>query len=41
MTDMKGLYIVDSDQKALVPWLGLDAGPKDAGPKPTAEGRSP
>jgi membrane protease subunit HflK len=41
MTDMKGLYIVDSDQKAMVPWLALDSGPKDAGPKPTAEGRSP
>jgi membrane protease subunit HflK len=34
MTDMKGLYIVDSDQKAMVPWMALDAGPK-----PTAEGR--
>jgi modulator of FtsH protease HflK len=41
MAEMKGLYIVDSDQKAMVPWLGLDAGPKDAGPKPLAEGRSP
>jgi modulator of FtsH protease HflK len=41
MMDMKGLYIVDSDQKAMVPWLALDSGPKDAGPKPTAEGRSP
>ena len=41
MTDIKGLYIVDSDQKAMVPWLALDSGPKDAGPKPTAEGRSP
>ena len=41
MTEMKGLYIVDSDQKAMVPWMALDAGPKDAGPKPTAEGRSP
>jgi modulator of FtsH protease HflK len=40
MTDMQGVYIVDSDQKAMVPWLALDAGPKDAGPKPTAEGRS-
>jgi membrane protease subunit HflK len=36
MTDMKGLYIVDSDQKALVPWLGLDAGQKSPG-----EGRAP
>jgi membrane protease subunit HflK len=41
MAEMKGLYIVDSDQKALVPWLGVDAGPKESGPKPLAEGRSP
>jgi modulator of FtsH protease HflK len=41
MTDMKGLYIVDSDQKAMVPWLSLESGPKDTAPKPTAEGRSP
>lgn len=41
MTDMKGLYIVDSEQKAMVPWLSLESGPKDAAPKPTAEGRSP
>jgi membrane protease subunit HflK len=41
MAETKGLYIVDSDQKAMVPWLALDSGPKDAGPKPTAEGRSP
>lgn len=44
MTDMKGLYIVDSDQKAMIPWLGLDSGPtdspKESGPKPLAEGRS-
>src|ERR671924_393190 len=39
MTDMKGLYIVDSDQKAMVPWLSLESGPKDAAPKPTAERR--
>jgi hypothetical protein len=39
MTDMKGLYIVDSDQKAMVPWLALDSGPQDAGPKATAGGR--
>jgi membrane protease subunit HflK len=36
MTETKGLYIVDSDQKALVPWLGLDAGQKSPG-----EGRAP
>jgi modulator of FtsH protease HflK len=41
MTDMKGLYIVDSDQKAMVPWLSLESGPKDTAPKPTAEGRLP
>jgi membrane protease subunit HflK len=41
MTEMKGLYIVDSDQKAMVPWLSLESGPKESGPKPTAEGRSP
>jgi membrane protease subunit HflK len=41
MTEMKGLYIVDSDQKAMVPWLALESGPKDTAPKPTAEGRSP
>jgi membrane protease subunit HflK len=39
MTDVKGVYIVDSEQKAMVPWLALDAGPQDAGPKPTAGGR--
>jgi membrane protease subunit HflK len=41
MAETKGVYIVDSDQKALVPWLGVDAGSKDAGPKPLAEGRGP
>ena len=41
MTEMKGLYIVDSDQKAMVPWLSLESDPKESGPKPTAEGRSP
>jgi membrane protease subunit HflK len=41
MTEMKGLYIVDSDQKAMVPWLSLESGPKDTAPKPTAEGRLP
>jgi membrane protease subunit HflK len=41
MTDMKGLYIVDSDQKAMVPWLSLDSAPKEPAPKPVAEGRSP
>ena len=30
MTDflkgVKGVYIVDEDQKAMVPWIGLDSG---------------
>jgi membrane protease subunit HflK len=34
LSEMKGLYIVDSDQKALVPWL-----PLESGAKPLAEGR--
>ena len=34
MAEMKGLYIVDSDQKALVPWL-----PLESGAKPLTEGR--
>ena len=34
LSEMKGLYIVDSDQKALVPWLSLESGAK-----PLAEGR--
>jgi membrane protease subunit HflK len=41
MTDMKGLYIVDSDQKAMVPWMALESGPTASGPKPLAEGRAP
>jgi modulator of FtsH protease HflK len=36
LSEMKGLYIVDSDQKALVPWLSLESGAK-----PLAEGRQP
>ncbi|MGH9897089.1 MAG: FtsH protease activity modulator HflK, partial [bacterium] len=34
----KGLYIVDSEQKALVPWLSLDS---NAPPKPLAEEAKP
>jgi membrane protease subunit HflK len=34
LSEMKGLYIVDSDQKALVPWL-----PVESGAKPLAAGR--
>jgi modulator of FtsH protease HflK len=41
MAEMKGLYIVDIDQKAMVPWMALDAGPKESGPKPLTDGRSP
>jgi modulator of FtsH protease HflK len=36
MAETKGVYIVDSDQKALVPWLGVDAGQKSP-----VEGRAP
>jgi modulator of FtsH protease HflK len=28
LAEMKGVYIVDSEQKALVPWLPLESGPK-------------
>ncbi len=41
LATMKGLYIVDNDQQALVPWLALESSPKEVGPKPPAEGRSP
>lgn len=41
MAEMKGLYIVDSDQKAMVPWLSLDLSPKELGPQPLVEGKSP
>jgi membrane protease subunit HflK len=41
MAETKGLYIVDSDQKAMVPWLSLESAPKEPGAKPVAEGRSP
>ena len=41
IAEMKGLYFVDSDQKAMVLWVALDSGPKEADPKPTAERRSP
>jgi modulator of FtsH protease HflK len=36
LPEAKALYIVDSDQKALVPWL-----PVEAGPSPDAAGRKP
>jgi membrane protease subunit HflK len=36
LSDMKGLYIVDRDQKAMVPWLPLAS---DAQPAP--QGRQP
>jgi membrane protease subunit HflK len=36
LSDMKGLYIVDQDQKAMVPWL-----PLESGGQPSAQGRQP
>jgi membrane protease subunit HflK len=36
LSEIKGLYIIDSDQKALVPWL-----PVESGAKPLAEERKP
>ena len=36
LADMKALYIVDKDQKAMVPWL-----PLESGAQPSAEGRKP
>jgi len=36
LEEMKGLYIVDQDQKAMVPWL-----PLESGAQPSAEGRKP
>ncbi len=36
LSAMKGLYIVDKDQKAMVPWL-----PLESGAQPSAEGRQP
>ena len=36
LSDMKGLYIVDQDQKAMVPWL-----PIESGTQPPAQGRQP
>jgi membrane protease subunit HflK len=36
LADMKALYIVDNDQKAMVPWL-----PLESGPQPPVQGRQP
>jgi len=36
LADMKGLYIVDRDQQAMVPWL-----PMESSQQPSAEGRKP
>ncbi len=36
LADMKALYIVDQDQKAMVPWL-----PLESGAPPSAQGRQP
>ena len=38
LADMKGLYIVDQDQKAMVPWLSMESG---ARPQPSVEGGQP
>jgi membrane protease subunit HflK len=32
LSDMKGLYIVDQDQKAMVPWLPLESGTQPTAP---------
>ena len=34
LADMKGLYVVDQDQKAMVPWLSMESGAQ-----PSAQGR--
>ncbi|MCF8105513.1 MAG: FtsH protease activity modulator HflK [Desulfohalobiaceae bacterium] len=36
LADMKGLYIVDHDQKAMVPWLSMESGAQ-----PSAQGGQP
>ena len=36
LADMKGLYIVDRDQKAMVPWL-----PLESGAQPSVQGKQP
>jgi membrane protease subunit HflK len=36
LPEVKALYIVDRDQKALVPWL-----PLESGDKPAAGGKQP
>jgi membrane protease subunit HflK len=50
LSEMKGLYIVDNEQKALVPWLPLDSAsvpaqegrqPMQDGSQPLPEGRQP
>jgi membrane protease subunit HflK len=43
LSEMKGLYIVDNEQKALVPWLPLESGsvPTQEGRQPMPEGRQP
>jgi membrane protease subunit HflK len=34
LAEMKGLYIVDKDQKAMVPWLPLESSEGTGGKKP-------
>ena len=36
LSEMKGLYIVDKDQKAMVPWL-----PLESSEQPLVQGRQP
>ena len=38
LASMKGLYIVDQDQKAMVPWLSMEPGGQ---PQPSTEGMQP
>lgn len=41
LSEMKGLYVVDNEQKALVPWLPLESGAAPEGRQPVVEGRQP
>jgi membrane protease subunit HflK len=41
LAEMKGLYIVDRDQKAMVPWLPLESSEKPATEKPATGGKQP
>lgn len=41
LSKAKGIYVVDSEQRALVPWLSLDSGGSPIPPKPAKEGGKP